>query len=232
MLLADADTLCNTVGSFKNPAIFLPNDMKFQLNLPLSTQAFAIPALIIFLSIAAYFIPDNWQQQLIYQRTLINEGEIWRLVTGHFLHTNGYHLALNCAAVFLVWALHGDYYNVKNTAMLTLFTIAFTSTLLFILAPQLISYVGLSGILHGFFIWGAIEDIKSKFLTGYLLFFGVIAKVSHEQIYGADTAVAELINANVAIDAHLYGAISGLISAALIAVLSKAKNKASINSND
>jgi len=40
---------------------------------------------------------------------------------------------------------------------------------------------------------------------------GVWLKVLHEQIYGASEGVAQMIEANVAIDAHLFGTITGCI---------------------
>ena len=61
------------------------------------------------------------------------------------------------------------------------------------------------------FVFGAIMDINVKDKTGYLLFIGVWLKIAHEQIYGASTDVSDLIEASVAVDAHLWGAIGGLI---------------------
>ena len=54
-------------------------------------------------------------------------------------------------------------------------------------------------------------DIRHKEKTGYLLFIGVWLKIIHEQFFGPSDDIAELIGANVAIDAHLWGAIGGLI---------------------
>ncbi len=53
-------------------------------------------------------------------------------------------------------------------------------------------------------------DIQAKDKTGYLLFIGVWLKIAHEQIYGASTDVSDLIEASVAIDALLWGAVGGL----------------------
>ena len=69
----------------------------------------------------------------------------------------------------------------------------------------------MSGVLHGFFVWGALLDIKHHEKTGYLLLIGVVAKILHEQFYGASADVELLIGATVATDAHLYGAIGGLV---------------------
>ncbi len=41
------------------------------------------------------------------------------------------------------------------------------------------------------------------------MLLGVWLKVTHEQIYGASEEVAKLIAAHVAIDAHLFGTLTG-----------------------
>lgn len=76
---------------------------------------------------------------------------------------------------------------------------------------DLMRYVGLSGVLHAFFAWGALQDIKHKEKTGYLLFLGLWAKIIYEQLYGASAEVSAMINATVAVDAHLWGAIAGTL---------------------
>jgi len=93
----------------------------------------------------------------------------------------------------------------------------------------LIEYVGLSGVLHGIFVFGAIMDIKSKDKTGYLLFIGVWLKIAHEQIYGASTDVSDLIEASVAVDAHLWGAIGGLLFSIIYLVLQVKEHKKASN---
>lgn len=182
---------------------------------PLSQQHSLIVLIIAVLSILVfageYFIDESITQTLIYQRELIAQGEVWRLFTGHLLHTNGFHLLLNLAALIMLWALHGRFYSIKNYGALFLFCSISTSMGIFYTDPSLIEYVGLSGVLHGIFVFGAIMDIKSKDKTGYLLFIGVWLKIAHEQIYGASTEVSDLIEASVAIDAHLWGAVSGLL---------------------
>ena len=54
-------------------------------------------------------------------------------------------------------------------------------------------------------------DINAKDKTGYLLFLGVWLKIAHEQFYGASTDVSNLIEASVAVNAHLWGALGGLL---------------------
>ena len=71
-------------------------------------------------------------------------------------------------------------------------------------------YSGLSGVIHGLFAWGAIRDILSNRRSGYWLLIGIIAKVCWEQVFGASESTVQLIDARVAIEAHLSGLLSGI----------------------
>ena len=178
--------------------------------LPLAPQQYLLVLLLgLFIIIAALF-DSSLSLYLIYSYNAISEGEIWRLFTGHLLHTNIYHLLLNLSALILLWALHGKYYRIKNYALLLLTTALFTSIGLYVFSPELKLYVGLSGVLHGVFIWGAIKDIQYKDKTGYFLLLGILIKIMHEQMVGASAEVIALIEADVAIDAHLWGALGGM----------------------
>ncbi len=183
--------------------------------LPLSQKHSLVVLIITLLSILAfageYFIGKQITQSLVYQRDLINKGEVWRLFTGHLLHTNGFHLLLNLAALIMLWALHGRFYTIRNYSALFMFCSISTSIGLFYDNALLIQYVGLSGVLHGIFVFGATMDIYAKDKTGYLLFVGVWIKIAHEQIYGASSDVSDLIEASVAVDAHLWGAVGGIV---------------------
>ena len=87
---------------------------------------------------------------------------------------------------------------------------AITGCALLLADPQM-QYVGLSGILHGLFVWGACKDVENREKTGWLLLIGITIKVAAEQFGGDTSDIANLIDASVAIDAHLFGAFSGLV---------------------
>jgi rhomboid family GlyGly-CTERM serine protease len=183
--------------------------------LPLDKKHSLTVFIIAILSIIAFasevFIGETITDTLVYQRELITQGEVWRLFTGHLLHTNGFHLLLNLAALIMLWALHGRFYSIKNYTALFLLCASSTSMGIYYNTPELTQYVGLSGVLHGIFVFGAIMDIYNKDKTGYLLFIGVWIKIAHEQIYGASSDVSNLIEASVAVDAHLWGAVGGIL---------------------
>lgn len=196
------------------PNYFIIIKMKLS-SFPIAREHSLIVLMVALLSIIAFTVEHTLgatlTDTLVYQRQLIAQGEVWRLVTGHLLHTNGFHLLLNLAALLMLWALHGRFYRIKNYCALFLFCTLSTSIGIYFFNTSLIQYVGLSGVLHGIFVFGAMMDIQAKDKTGYLLFIGVWLKIAHEQIYGASTDVSDLIEASVAIDAHLWGAVGGLL---------------------
>jgi len=199
--------------------------MKFSFaSLPTTPQQISVPIIILFISLISFIFDNSLSELLVYQRSLVSEGEIWRAFSGHFFHTNGFHFLLNAAAVVLLWALHGHFYTIKNYLTVFIVSAIVCSIGIHWFSPDIDQYVGLSGVLHGIFIWGAIEDIKAKERTGYLLLLGVILKIAHEQYYGASEDVSDLIGANVAINAHLWGAIGGVI-AVMILIIIKSPNK-------
>ncbi|WP_206486343.1 rhombosortase [Thalassotalea sp. G2M2-11] len=179
-------------------------------SLPTKSSAYAGPLILLVLALGCHVFNDQFSQLFIYQRNTIEQFQLWRLLTGHLFHTNNVHLLLNGAAIILLWSIHGQYYSLTQYLTLLLFSALMISGAIFIFDPQMEEYVGLSGVLHSLFIWGALQDIKAKEKTGYLLLAGVLLKVAHEQYFGASKEVAALINANVAIDAHLWGVIAGI----------------------
>jgi rhomboid family GlyGly-CTERM serine protease len=195
-------------------------NLKMLSKLPTDIQHLSAILLISLLALFGYIFAAQLEQLFIYDRRLIEQGQVWRALSGHILHTNGYHLILNLFALWMLWALHGHYYSFKNITLLFITSGGVCSAGLFYFSPTITQYVGLSGILHGLFIFGAFLDLVYKDkntkkaslrLTGILMLIGVTIKLIHEQLVGANKQVSELIEANVAIDAHLWGAIGGLI---------------------
>lgn len=183
------------------------------------TSNVRLPASFLIIAIIFWVFDSALSPLFIYNKAAIEHGELWRLLSGHLLHTNVIHLLLNISAIALLWLLHDKHYKKHIYITLFIWCALFTSAGIYYLS-SLDYYVGLSGVLHGVFVWGACKDIESKDKSGYLLFLGVWLKVAHEQYYGASADIAKLIEANVAIDAHLYGALGGLLFFGLLKVKS------------
>jgi rhomboid family GlyGly-CTERM serine protease len=85
--------------------------------------------------------------------------------------------------------------------------------------PELIWYVGLSGVLHGLFIYGAIREIRFYPFSGYVLVLLLVGKLFWEFMNGPLPGSEEMTGGNVVVDAHLYGAMAGFVSVFLSRVL-------------
>ncbi|MEZ9540039.1 rhombosortase [Shewanella sp. 10N.286.51.B8] len=150
---------------------------------------------------------------LAYRYDSITQGEWWRLLSGNILHTNLWHLLMNLAGCWVILFLHETHYKQHSVKLAGLFlSLAMLEGLgLYWFYPELKGYVGLSGLLHGLFTFGALLDIRKGFKSGYLLLLGVIIKAGYETYFGASDSVSELINARVATESHLIGVVSGLL---------------------
>ncbi|MEO3866432.1 rhombosortase [Rheinheimera fenheensis] len=178
-----------------------------------NTKVYAALAICMLL---LALIPDNWQLALQYQRSALEQGQLWRTISGHLLHANHWHLLLNLAGLLLVLLLHGRYFCAHQLLLQWLVFALAISALLYLFSSNIYSYVGLSGVLHAMLTLGAIKDVQHAERSGYLLLAGLIAKVAYEQWQGPDAELTCLIGADVAIDAHLYGVISGVLVAILL----------------
>ncbi|SET12043.1 rhombosortase [Thalassotalea agarivorans] len=192
---------------------------------PLKKQQCLPPIAIAVIALCFWMFESALYQDLVWDRQSISLGEYWRLVTGHFFHSNTIHLLLNLGALALLWALQGNHYTAKQYFTLVFVSALVIGILMFYFSPSIQRYVGLSGILHGIFVYGAIMDIKARIANGKLLFVCLWIKIAYEQFSEPNKALANLIEANVAIDAHLFGAIVGTIFTLVYLALIHAKKQ-------
>lgn len=185
-------------------------------NFPMEKAQFMPYLVVACLSIVLYFLGDMATDLSEFSRQALEHMQWWRLVTAHFVHTNGIHLLLNLTGLLLLWLLHGEYTEPRSFYLLLIILTIVVSSGVYFFSLHLASYVGLSGVLHGVFAWGVIQDIKWKRKSGYLLLLGLTIKIIEEQWFSSNELMGNLIQAKVAVDAHLYGAIGGLILAVFI----------------
>jgi rhomboid family GlyGly-CTERM serine protease len=151
---------------------------------------------------------------LRYERDAILNGQAWRLLTGHLVHGNAWHLTLNVAGMGLVALLFGRDYSPWQWLVVLLASIAAIDAGFVFYEPQLEWYVGLSGVLHGaiaagLMAWWHYENRPLTLTVAILL----TLKLIWEQQRGALPFSGDM---PVIVDAHLYGALGGLAGAAVI----------------
>ena len=142
---------------------------------------------------------------LAYQRSAVQAGEYWRLFSAHWVHLNGWHWLFNVAAWPLICLLAGTSIATKHWLFACSWCCFGVSAGLWV--SDVVWYVGLSGVLHGVLVV-ALSACRERWLAG-LIGLGVLVKLVWEQMAGVQTNA--WIEHPVLVDAHLYGAGSGLL---------------------
>ena len=153
---------------------------------------------------------------LRYSREGVAHGQLWLLLTGNFVHLGWSHLVLNLAGLLMVWWFYDDEFSVGEWLWIVLVSGLFVTVGLYFLDPQLIWYVGLSGLLHGLFIAGGIRLLGRDTRFAVLLLALFAAKLSWEQMVGSLPGTSDMAGGPVVVDSHLYGAIGGAVAALLL----------------
>ncbi len=177
---------------------------------------YLLPATITVLAVAIMLGGLLPMLSLRYERAGILSGEAWRILTGHFVHLTWNHLLLNLGGLALIWLLFGNRLSLAQWLIVLLACAIGISTGLLVFHPGLNWYVGLSGLLHGMFVAGALGGLFSGYRAEWLLLGLLSAKLAWEQMSGAMPGAEQLAGSFVIVDAHLYGALTGLAAALLI----------------
>ena len=159
---------------------------------------------------------DAARELLRYDRVAIAGGEFWRLLSAHFAHLGYPHLALNLTGLLLVWLLVGRLYSTRQWLLVAAFSIVVMGAGFWFVDSEMRWYVGLSGLLHGLLLAGAIAGIRSLPVESIVIAAVVVAKLAYEQIVGPLPGSEYVAGAAVVVNAHLYGAIGGALAAAAI----------------
>lgn len=182
---------------------------------------YGLPGLIALLAVLGQAGGETVRDALQYDRHAIVDGEYYRLLTGHLVHLGWPHLLLNLAGLALIWLLVGDRYNRLQWLAVLAGTAVLIDAAFWYFLPELRWYVGLSGVLHGLLVAGAIVLLSVRRVEGIILLSAVSAKLVYEYLLGPMPGSTSSVGGNVVTEAHLYGAIGGAIMGTLIMVTTR-----------
>ncbi len=168
----------------------------------------------LLLALALLLLPEldgqAARRALGFDRGPLQQGQWWRLLSAHFVHLDLQHALLNGLGVVLMWALFArDYPRLRWLAIYFGSALAVSAGLWFC-NPQLEWYVGASGALHGVMTAGTLAHIRRGDLDGWILAGFILVKLGYEQLAGALPFAG---SSDTVVDAHLYGAIGGVVLA-------------------
>jgi len=146
------------------------------------------------------------------EHTLVERGELWRLFTGNFVHFGWAHTLMNLAAFFLCALALLNSFPVRQLIGLILFCCLSVGLGVYYFSPEYGTYAGLSGAIHGFIVAGLMRNKRHPNWLNAVLIALVFAKIIYEHQPGYQaTQLQTLMPVPVAYDAHLYGAVAGLV---------------------
>jgi rhomboid family GlyGly-CTERM serine protease len=148
-------------------------------------------------------------------------GQPWRLATAHLVHLGWTHLAMNLAALAILWALLGTAMPPWQWALVLATSGAGVSLGLLRCSPEVAWYVGLSGVLHGMLAAGALAMLRRQRGISLALLALLLGKLVAERLTHGAGATAALIGGPVIVAAHLYGALAGLLCGGLVALAAR-----------
>jgi rhomboid family GlyGly-CTERM serine protease len=153
------------------------------------------------------------RQALSFDRGALADGQWWRLLTAHFVHLDAEHAFLNGLGFVLMWALFARDYSPWRWAAIYCGSALAVSVGLWFGNPELQWYVGASGALHGVMTAGTIAHLRRRDLDGWILAVFIVIKLAYEQYAGALPFAG---STNTIVDAHLYGAVGGVVLGLLL----------------
>lgn len=173
---------------------------------PSFTLTLALTASMLMLGLG-----HTWTEPLLeFNRTLIEQGQWWRLVTGQWVHYGVYHLAMNLLAFLLCGFILLRDLALRHYATLLLTCLLGVAGGLYWASPELHYYAGLSGAVHGLLVAGLLLHLRSAPWLHALALLVLAGKIVQEQSAGFDPT-HPLLPVPVAVDAHLYGTLAGIL---------------------
>lgn len=171
-------------------------------------------------------LPANLTDAMQFDRNQMNQHQWWRLLTGQLVHYGIYHLLMNLAALLVCGYAFLDELKADLYAGLLIVVGLCVGFGIYWGNPELEYYRGLSGVLHGLIVFGLLVTAKQTPWINASGFVLVCAKLWHEQQgdYEA-TNLQQLMPVPVAVDAHLYGAIGGLLCALAYLAIHSARQR-------
>ena len=193
---------------------------------PRLRASWAVAGCFALVSLSLQLGGSATRDALMYDRLRIAGGEIYRLASGHLVHLDWRHLLLNLAGLALVWALVGDRFRGRDWLVIAAVSAASIDAAFWWLMPELRWYVGLSGLLHGLLVAGALGLYRERRVESMVLLVVVAVKLGYEGLFGPVPGSSDAVGGSVITEAHLFGAAGGAVAAAALLMRANLTGKA------
>jgi rhomboid family GlyGly-CTERM serine protease len=160
-----------------------------------------------------------------YETRAIHDLQLWRLLSGHWVHANWVHYVLNMAGFVLCLALTDIHWSSWQWGWRILLLSLGISLCFYGLQPDMGWYVGFSGVLFGLYILAASATLRIQPLLSGLLLAFIAIKIILEQWSSANITSGDLIGVPVLVDAHFYGVLLAIFIIIIQFIFNRLKDK-------
>lgn len=168
---------------------------------------------------------QNYAGILAFDRQQIVSGELWRIWTGHLVHTHLTHFVLNVAAAILLGLLFSPPIKWGEWLLSGVIFAGLIGLGLFCFYPDLDWYNGLSGLLHAWLAYFSIRLASAERRLFWAALAAVWVKVTAEAL-GVHLGYVHLLDGMTIItEAHLLGTIFGTVGGLLVVSLRREKHR-------
>lgn len=163
-----------------------------------------------FVSICLFTQLTNGMEWASLDIAKTQQGEIWRLITGHLTHLDWEHFSMNMAAIIL--SIMVFYNDVKTSHWVNSFVFIslFSSLCMCFGYVEYERYVGFSDVIHGWILLGAASIAYKEPKLAAAIFILLWLKIIEENL-DLKFFTSYVMAGNVAHESHIYGSIGGVI---------------------
>ena len=148
---------------------------------------------------------------LQYERDRVLAGEWWRLITGHLVHLDAAHLAVN-AVVILAWLSLFDERSLGWILSASCCYALLAGLGLLIFSAELTWMLGASAITYALVGGSAFRALlRGPRLLGAAVLGALGLKALAEQAWGLESWLSHFVDYPIASEAHVYGIAAGIV---------------------
>ena len=174
-----------------------------------------VPVITLLMVGAAVLVAQfpSWSSWLVYDRSAILSGEIWRMFTGHWVHFSTSHLLYDSLALAIAgWIIETQ--RLPNFGWLCLLTPWLISGVLLLVEPHMERFGGLSALAATAVVYLALCGLHEKTHWRWMCLATLLVFVG-KMIYEITTGHMMFVTADnivrVSAASHIFGAIIALM---------------------
>jgi len=148
---------------------------------------------------------------LSYHRALFTSQIYWQWITSSLVHVNWNHWFLNIMNLYVILFIFHEAWSIKKILLLFFTFSLFITLCIHYCVTDINSYVGMSGILYGLTVYGALWTFPKQKTISFLILSYILIKLIFPKYINSLIGIDEIVHGfYIVTEAHIYGAILGL----------------------